>query len=88
MVLNATVNNISVISWRSVLLVEETEGPQDHLCRFDVTFWNDLTNTVLIMPDITCREYKYRQKENEHVLGIFWKIYTLQKKRNATCEKI
>ena len=26
MVLNATFNNISVISWRSVLLVEETEG--------------------------------------------------------------
>jgi hypothetical protein len=25
MVLNATFNNISVISWRSVLLVEETE---------------------------------------------------------------
>ena len=27
MVLNATFNNISVISWRSVLLVEETRGP-------------------------------------------------------------
>ena len=26
MVFNATFNNISVISWRSVLLVEETEG--------------------------------------------------------------
>jgi len=25
MVLNATFNNISVVSWRSVLLVEETE---------------------------------------------------------------
>jgi len=25
MVLNATFNNISVISWRSILLVEETE---------------------------------------------------------------
>ena len=28
MVLNATLNNISVISWRSVLLVEETEYPE------------------------------------------------------------
>ena len=28
MVLNATYNNISVISWRSVLLVEETGGPE------------------------------------------------------------
>jgi len=26
MVFNTTFNNISVISWRSVLLVEETEG--------------------------------------------------------------
>ena len=28
MVFNATLNNISVISWRSVLLVEETEYPE------------------------------------------------------------
>jgi len=27
MVFNATFNNISVISWRSVLLMEETEVP-------------------------------------------------------------
>ena len=27
MVFNATFNNISLISWRSVLLVEETEVP-------------------------------------------------------------
>jgi hypothetical protein len=29
MVLDATYNNISVISWRSVLLVEETGGPEE-----------------------------------------------------------
>jgi hypothetical protein len=29
MVLNATLNNISVISWRSVLLVEETGIPEE-----------------------------------------------------------
>ena len=29
MVFNTTVSNISVISWRSVLLVEETGGPGD-----------------------------------------------------------
>jgi hypothetical protein len=28
MVFNATFNNISAISWRSVLLVEETGGPE------------------------------------------------------------
>jgi hypothetical protein len=30
MVLNAIFNNISVILWRSVLLVEETEGPGEN----------------------------------------------------------
>jgi hypothetical protein len=28
-VFNATFNNISVISWQSVLLVEETGGPEE-----------------------------------------------------------
>jgi hypothetical protein len=31
MVFNATFNNISVISWRSVLLVEETGLPGENL---------------------------------------------------------
>jgi len=30
MVLNATFNNISVTSWRSVLLVKETGGPGEN----------------------------------------------------------
>ena len=30
MVFNVTFNNISVISWGSVLLVEETEGPGEN----------------------------------------------------------
>jgi len=30
MVFNATFNNISVISWRSVLLVQETEVPREN----------------------------------------------------------
>ena len=30
MMFNATFNNISVISWRSVLLVEETGGPGEN----------------------------------------------------------
>ena len=30
MVFNATFNNISVISWRSILLVEETGGPGEN----------------------------------------------------------
>jgi hypothetical protein len=31
MLFNATFNNISVISWRSVLLVEETGVPEENL---------------------------------------------------------
>ena len=31
MVFNATFNNISVVSWRSVLLVEESGGPRENL---------------------------------------------------------
>ena len=30
MVFNATFNNISVISWQSVLLMEETEKPREN----------------------------------------------------------
>jgi hypothetical protein len=30
MVVNATFNNITVISWRSVVLVEETGGPGEN----------------------------------------------------------
>jgi hypothetical protein len=30
MVFNATFNNISVISWRSILLVEEAGGPGEN----------------------------------------------------------
>jgi hypothetical protein len=30
MVFNATINNSSVISWRSALLVEETGGPREN----------------------------------------------------------
>jgi len=38
MVFNATFNNISVISWRSVLLVEETEGPEKTTNLLQVTY--------------------------------------------------
>ena len=37
MVFNTTVSNISVISWRSVLLVEETGGPGDNHRPAEVT---------------------------------------------------
>ena len=52
MVFNATFNNISVISWQSILLVEETRGPRENhqlvtshwqtlspWSRFELTTW-------------------------------------------------
>jgi len=36
MVFNATFNNISVISWCSVLLVEETEVPGENHCHWQL----------------------------------------------------
>ena len=42
MVFNTTFNNISVISWRSVLLVEETEGPVEK----PPTYRKSLTNFI------------------------------------------
>jgi len=46
MVFNATFNNISVISWRSVLLVEETEGPAENH-RPVTSHWQTLSYIML-----------------------------------------
>jgi hypothetical protein len=40
MVLNVTFNNISVVSWRLVLLEEETRVPGWHVCKGTVTQYN------------------------------------------------
>jgi hypothetical protein len=47
MVLNATFNNIAVISWRPVLLVEETGVPKEKLYREGF----ELTTLVVIDPE-------------------------------------
>ena len=46
MVFNATFNNISVISWRSVLLVEETGGPRENP-RPVASHWQTLSHNVV-----------------------------------------
>jgi hypothetical protein len=43
---NATFNNISVISWRSVLLVEETGGPGENH-RPAASHWQTLSHNVI-----------------------------------------
>jgi hypothetical protein len=58
MVLNATFNNISVISWRSVMLVEETVVPREK-------HWQTLSHNVHLCPEMhnfskeeRCFDYK------------------------------
>ena len=46
MVFNATFNNISVISWRSVLLVEETRGPRENH-RPVISHWQTWSHNVV-----------------------------------------
>jgi hypothetical protein len=46
MVFKATFNNISVISWRSVLLVEETGVPGENH-RLAISHWQTSTHTVV-----------------------------------------
>jgi len=49
MVFNAIFNNISVISWRSVLLVEETGGPGENH-RPVTSHWQTLSHNVDTSP--------------------------------------
>jgi len=46
MAFNATFNNTSVISWQSVLLVEETEVPRENH-RPVVSHWQTLSHNVV-----------------------------------------
>ena len=46
MVFNATLNNISVISWKSVLLVEETEVPRENHGPV-ASHWQTLSHNVV-----------------------------------------
>ena len=56
MVLNATFNNISVISWRSVLLVAETRLPgKNH--RPVASHWQTLSHNVVHLPLIEIRTH-------------------------------
>ena len=46
MVINATFNNTSAISWRAVLLVEETGGPGENH-RHVASHWQTLSHNVV-----------------------------------------
>ena len=56
MVFNATFNNISVISWRSVLLMEETGGPGENH-RPVASHWQTLSHNVVHLALIEIRTH-------------------------------
>ena len=53
MVLNATFNNISFTSWRSVLLVEETAEPGENYRPAASDYQNSSHNIVSISPHLS-----------------------------------
>jgi len=56
MVFNATFNNISAISWRSVLLVEETGGPRENHWHV-ASHWQTLSHNVVHLALIEIRTH-------------------------------
>ena len=56
MVFNATFNNISVISWLSVLLVEETGGPEENHWPV-ASHWQILSQNVVHLALVKIRNY-------------------------------
>jgi len=62
---NVTLNNISVISWRSVLLVEETGVPRD-IHRHVASHWQTLSyNGVSSTPRHYSPRYKPKQTKKK-----------------------
>ena len=59
MVFNATFKNISVISWRSVLLVEETEGPGGNH-RPVASHWQTLSHNGVHLALIEIQTHKHQ----------------------------
>jgi hypothetical protein len=56
MVLNATFNNISVISWQSVLLVKETGGPGENHWPV-ASHWQTLSHNGVHLAQIEVRTH-------------------------------
>jgi hypothetical protein len=62
LVFNSISNNISVISWRSVLLVEETGGPRESH-RPVASHWQTLSHNVVHLTLIEIQIHNVQQAE-------------------------
>jgi len=67
MVFNATLNNISVISWRSVLLVKETGGPGENHQPV-ASHLQTLSHNVVHLVLIDIRTHNISGKSNYHTI--------------------
>jgi len=91
MVFNANVNNNSVLSWRSVLLVEETGIPGENH-RPAASHWQTLSPmlyrvhltgagfqlTTLVVIGTDCMHHDHdRQHKNENNIGLYFIITTI-----------
>jgi hypothetical protein len=66
MVFDATFNNISVISWRSVLLVEETGGPREN--HRPVTVWFNFQKYIIFSINLVSQVI-WRSSETDILYG-------------------
>jgi len=80
--LDATFNNISVIFWRSILLVEETGVPRENH-RPVASYWQTVSHNVVyrIKNEMeVCEKDEYLSPLNLHI--IFMKIFKRQRYEN------
>jgi hypothetical protein len=75
MVFNATLNNISVISWRLVLLVDETRVPGENHWP-EASHWQTLSHNVV--------KIKLTRGSQEPV-SLPWIIWAMNKSENEYC---
>ena len=77
MVFNATFNNISVISWRSVLLVEETEVPRENH-RPVARYWQTLShNVVSSTPGPSGIQTRNVSDDKHYHIMFYWTVFKL-----------
>jgi hypothetical protein len=89
MVFNATFNNISVISWRSILLVDENRGPGENH-RPVASHWQTLPHNVVHLALIQIRSvqhYVVKIVSELRQVGGFLRVLRFDKNKNPDTHK-